>query len=230
MPTERLTAVERAAFVEYLRRAAPLDEADLAPLAPETRVRLVPARVQFLSAGDAAVECGMVLGGLLRAYFPLEDGREVTRGFAGPGSYTGSLSDLISGEPALSSVIAEADSRIAVVPWRRIRELAAHRPAWAGFVARVTERHYVATAAREYELLALDPEARYDRFRTQHAALESVIAPRHVASYLGITPEHLSRLRRRLGLPTVAPTARGGRAGAAARGKPRRGTPPLVPR
>ena len=230
MPTERLTAAERAAFVEQLRRAAPLDDADLEALAADTRVRPVPARAHFLRTGDVAVDCGTVLVGLVREYFPLEDGREVTRGFAGPGSYVGSLSDLISGEPARSSVIAEVDSRIAVVPWRRIRELAAQRPAWAGFIARVTERLYLAKAAREYELLALDAEARYDRFRTQYAALEPVIALRHVASYLGITPEHLSRLRRRLGLATVAPPARGGaavrggRAGAAGRrARPRLG-------
>ena len=51
---------------------------------------------------------------------------------------------------------------------------------------------------REYELLALDAEARYLRFRARYAALEAAIPLRQVASYIGITPEHLSRLRRRL--------------------------------
>ena len=48
-------------------------------------------------------------------------------------------------------------------------------------------------------VLALDAEARYLGFRDRFAAIESQIALRTVASYIGITPEHLSRLRRQLG-------------------------------
>lgn len=201
MGVERLTSVDRSAFFAYLRRTAPLDDADLAAVEVEAQVRQLPARTMFLRCGELASQCGTVLLGLAREYIPLEDGREVTRGFAGPGDYVGSLSDLLSGQPALSSVITDKETRVVVVPWRRIRELAARRPAWAEFNARVTERLYLAKAAREYELLALDAEARYRQFRARYAALEPEIALRHVASYLGITPEHLSRLRRRLWAP-----------------------------
>jgi CRP-like cAMP-binding protein len=208
MGTERLTADDRAAFHGYLRRSAPLGDADLAAVEADTRVRQLPARTVFLASGELAVDCGTVLDGLVREYFPLEDGREVTRGFSGPGDHVGSLSDLLSGRPALSSVIAEVDTRIAVVPWRRIRELVVQRPAWAELLAQVTRRLYLAKAAREYELLALDAEARYHRFRTVYAALEPSIPLRDVASYVGITAEHLSRLRRRLGM--VEAPGRGG--------------------
>jgi CRP-like cAMP-binding protein len=96
-------------------------------------------------------------------------------------------------------VIALADARIAVVPWRRLREVVARVPAWTRYLAQVTEQLYLAKATREYELLALDAEQRYLRFRTRYAALEPRIPLRQVASYIGVTPEHLSRLRRRLG-------------------------------
>jgi CRP-like cAMP-binding protein len=202
------SSTERAAFLARLRRDAPLDDGDLAALEADVRVRQLPAGTTFLRCGEVAVDCGAVLRGLVREYYPLEDGREVTRAFAGPGDYIGSLSDLLSGQPALSSLVAEADTVVVVVPWRRIRELAARRPAWAEFVALVVERVYLAKAAREYELLALDAEARYRRFRTLYAALEPAIALRHVASYVGITPEHLSRVRRRLGIAAPRSPAR----------------------
>jgi CRP-like cAMP-binding protein len=195
---ERPTSTERAAFAGYVRRVMPLDDSDFAPVEAEVRVRPLLAREAFLRGGDHAVDCGTVLSGLVREYFPLEDGREVTRAFAGPGDNVGSLSDLLSVKPALTSAVAEADTRVAVVPWRLIRELATQRPAWAAYVARITERLYLAKAAREYELLALDAEARYHRFRALYSALEPMIALRHAASYVGITPEHLSRLRRKL--------------------------------
>jgi len=198
----------RATFGSYLRGVAPLDDADLAEIDARVRIQRITRGTAFLAAGDRAVDCGTVLDGLTREYFPLEDGREVTRGFAGPGDFVGSLSDLLSGQPARSSVVAELDARIAVIEWRHLRAAGERRPAWAVFLGRVTERLYLAKAAREYELLALDAEARYQRFRTRYAALEPVIALRHVASYVGITPEHLSRLRRRLRIATPGSPAR----------------------
>ncbi len=178
----------RAALFARLRRDGSFADADLAEIAADVRVRDVPARAPFLRSGEVAVDCGTIVSGLLREYFVADDGGEVTRAFAGPGDYVGSLSDLLGGQPALAAVVAERDTRVVVVPWRRVVELSARRPAWAGFVARVVERLYLAKAAREYELLALDAEARYLRFRTLYAALEPAIALRHVASYVGITP------------------------------------------
>ena len=230
MASERLTSADRTAFFAYLRRSVAFSEADLAPVETEAQLRRLPAHTAFLRCGDLAVDCGTVLTGLVREYFPLEDGREVTRGFAGPGDFVGSLSDLLRGQPALSSVVAEADTRVAVVPWRRIRELIAQRPAWAEFHARVTERLYLAKAAREYELLALDAEARYHRFRTLYAALEPAIALRHVASYVGITPEHLSRLRRRLGSAAAGASSAATPQDRSARPGTQLGAPPSPPR
>jgi len=49
-----------------------------------------------MECGERVVDPGNLLSGLIREYFPLEDGREVTRGFVGPGEFVGSLSDLLA--------------------------------------------------------------------------------------------------------------------------------------
>src|SRR5215831_8994405 len=121
MSSERLTAADRSAFFAALRRFAPLTDGDLAPIDAEARIRCLAAHTPFLECGALAVDTGNVVSGLVREYFPLEDGREVTRGFAGPGEVVGSLSDLIAGEAALSSAVAEIDSRLVVVPWRLVK-------------------------------------------------------------------------------------------------------------
>jgi CRP-like cAMP-binding protein len=197
MATTPVPAADLAAFVARLRRDAALDDADLDAVVPHARIREIARGGHLLRPGDVATECGMVVTGLIREHFPLADGREVTRGFAGPGDYVGSLSDLLGGAPARSAVVAEAATRVVVTPWAVIAGAAAARPAWAALVHGVVARLYLAKAEREYELLALDAEGRYQRFLDRHAGLEPEIAQRHVASYVGITPEHLSRLRRR---------------------------------
>jgi CRP-like cAMP-binding protein len=197
MASEPLGPGDRAAFHAHLVRVSELAASDLAVL-DGARTRTCVRGASFLEAGDRAVDCGIVLAGVMREYYPLADGREANRNFAGPGDGVGSLSDLISGEPSKSSVMAETDARIVVFPWGVLHDAAQRMPAWNRFVASITERLYVAKARREYELLALDAEARYVQFRKRFAALENDIALRQVASYVGITPEHLSRLRRRI--------------------------------
>jgi CRP-like cAMP-binding protein len=198
MATAPLTAADRAAFRDTLRRQVTFTDDDLAAAEAHARVLRLAAHRVFLRAGDPAVSSGVVVHGVVREYFPLADGREVTRGFAGPGNFVGSLSDLLTGQPARSQVIAEADTRLVIIPWRKLKDLIAERPAWTALHTQIVEQLYLAKATREYELLALDAEARYARFRAVYATLEPQIALRHVASYVGITPEHLSRLRRRL--------------------------------
>src|SRR5258706_7308847 len=184
--------MERATADDLAALRTSLDEAQLAAVARHVSVRRLVRGEAFLAAGDRATMCGTITDGLLREYFPLADGREVTRGFAGPGDPVGSLSDLLLDQPARSTVTAETAARVIVMPWPALRDTAPQ------LVAQITQRLYLAKAEREYELLALDAEARYARFRTRYAALEPAIAQRHVASYIGVTPEHLSRLRRRL--------------------------------
>jgi CRP-like cAMP-binding protein len=56
------------------------------------------------------------------------------------------------------------------------------------------EALYVKKTRREYEMLALPAAERYRRFRESEPRLDARVTRRHLASYLGITPEHLSRL------------------------------------
>ncbi|MBK9032877.1 MAG: Crp/Fnr family transcriptional regulator [Myxococcales bacterium] len=190
-----------------LTRQAPLAEADLAAVTPHLRVKTLAAGEAYLRSGAPAVAVGLIRAGLVRETFLVADGRERVRAFGIAGDFAGSLSDLLRGGAARCEVIACAPTRVLTVPWAVIARAAAARPAWRGLVAAVTERLYLLKAEREYELLALDAHDRYQRFRARLAAIEPLVPQRHVASYLGITPEHLSRLRRRLGLPRARPVA-----------------------
>jgi len=177
-----------------------LDEAELARVVPHVRLCQLSRGDVFLRAGEPAVDVGLIRDGLVREKFLLEDGDERTRAFGIAGDFAGSLSDLLRGGPARTEVEVCADTRVLIIPWAVILDAVATSAGWRRALARITERLYLAKSEREYELLALDAVERYRRFRARFPDLEAIVAQKHVASYLGITPEHLSRVRAQLGL------------------------------
>lgn len=199
----RPDATDLAFFRAQLRALAPLTDEELAPVIETLRARTLPVGAAFLAAGDEATHAGLIREGLLREYYLLPDGSERTRAFGVPGDFAGSLSDLLRGGKARTHVVAERPARVLTVPWALLLPRL-ERGGWRTLIAGITRRLYLAKSEREYELLGLDAEERYRIFRERFPGLERRVAQRHVASYLGITPEHLSRVRARLGLTITA--------------------------
>jgi CRP-like cAMP-binding protein len=191
-------AALRDAVVAAVQAISPMPDADAAALVAIGRRRRLARGEVLTRAGDLARQAAVVLNGGLREYYELPDGTERTKGFTLPGAFAGSLADLLAsatGEVSTAWVVAEAPSEILALPWDRYVELVDSRPAWALFARRLAERLYVQKSEREYELLALNAAERYRRALARYPGLEDVFRLHHVASYVGVTPQHLSRLR-----------------------------------
>ncbi|QSQ27080.1 Crp/Fnr family transcriptional regulator [Pyxidicoccus parkwayensis] len=157
----------------------------------------VPRSTVLLSTGDVPDLSGLVVSGVVREYYLQPDGTEHTRHFALAGDAFGSISDAIAGRPVRAEVCVESDAVVLLLPWPVIEQLAARSREWERCRHRIVEELLVRRSTREYELLALDAMGRYLSLLEQHPRIEEAVPQRHIASYLGITPVHLSRLRRR---------------------------------
>jgi CRP-like cAMP-binding protein len=188
------SAAEIATLRRLLLATFPLSTTELDAFPTPQRVEL-PAGSPFLRAGERAHEVATVYSGGLREYFVLADGSERTKGFNLPGDFAGSLSDLLSDEPARAWVVAEVPTVLLVTQWKNYAALVEASPGWQRFAKVIAEGLYRSKVQREYELLALDAAARYQLALQRWPRLETVFKQRHIASYVGITPVHLSRLR-----------------------------------
>lgn len=182
-----------------LRRAlaavTPLSEAVLQTFPRPRRIELSAGEV-FLAAGEPARETALVHKGGLREVYLLPDGRERTRSFNLPGEFAGSLSDLLAAAPSRLCVLAEVPSVLLLTRWADYLALVESSLDWQRFARRLVEQLYLRKVEREYELLALDAADRYRAALARWPTLEQVFRQHHIASYLGVTPVHLSRLRR----------------------------------
>lgn len=183
-------------FAADVRRFAPLSDAALDALRPLLQPFEYAADATLLAAGQRATWCFYVVQGLVREFHLAADGSEHTRAFASAGHFTGSLLDLLSGAPSVTWVQALEPTRVLGFRYAEFEGLCQRWPELSLLARRVVEQLYVRKAQREYQLLSLSAAQRYQDWCGQNAGLQARVSQRVLASFLGITPEHLSRLRR----------------------------------
>ena len=197
MTGNSLTTEDVTVYAAAVRSIEPLQDRELQLGLDLVQARTLARGEHLLRGGQKAKAVALVVRGLLREHFVLPDGLERTKAFVVEGQFSGSLADLLALNASRAFIVAEEPCRLLVAPFDAYRALALRSAAWDRFSRRSVERVLLGKAEREYELLGLDAEARYAAFVTRYPGLEARVAARHVASYLGITPVHLSRLRRK---------------------------------
>ena len=129
------------------------------------------------------------------------DGREHTRAFLQEGCFAGSLLDLLSDAPSVTWIEALEPTEAVVWPYRGLESLCERFPELQVVMRRYAERLYVRKAKREHDMMALSATERYEQWLRDEPLLDERLQRRHVASYLGMSPEFVSRLRRRARSP-----------------------------
>ncbi|MDV6237279.1 Crp/Fnr family transcriptional regulator [Leptospira ellisii] len=149
----------------------------------------------FVKQGKIPAEFAFVFSGILREYYLTPNGDEYIKSFNFPGDFTGSYFDLLNAQPSTCFIRAITDCKLAVADFSELSALFSTDIVWERLGRKVAENLFLKKAKREYELLALDAEARYELLKKDRPEIEDSIPQYHIASYLGITPASLSRIR-----------------------------------
>lgn len=132
----------------------------------------------------------------MRAFYRNEKGVEYNKHFFIAPCFIGGYASLITGRP--NQIVQEALTPCVIqeADYTGLEALFEEHRAVERLARKLAEQFFVQKEQREIDLVLLDAEARYDIFRSEFALLEQLIPQYHIASYLGITPTQLSRIRK----------------------------------
>ncbi len=189
-----VSALER----EIERLAAPLRPGGAARSAfcAALRERRIEKGQHLFREGDAADSLYFVRSGLIRYYY-LADGVEHTGQFFDGGKFLADVFALTTGAPGLQNIDALEACEIVVIPRPALLAAFEADHAYERFGRRMMEEAMAGSQRRSASLLKFSPEERYERFVAMRPEVARRVPQYIVASYLGITPEALSRIRRR---------------------------------
>ncbi|MEY8760894.1 Crp/Fnr family transcriptional regulator [Chryseobacterium tongliaoense] len=152
----------------------------------------------FIKEGEIANEIGFLEIGILRSFYRNNEGVEYNKHFFLPNCFIGGYTSLITKKPSPINQQALTNCNLLVANFKNIQNLYGTFPDIERLARILAEQLFLQKEKREIEIVLLDAEKRYHIFQKDFPLLEQQIPQYHIASYLGVTPTQLSRIRRKI--------------------------------
>jgi CRP-like cAMP-binding protein len=183
-------------LTDFWRAQASLSEDQIASIASLFHPINLDKKQHFVHAGDIPQHLGFVVSGILCLYYVNQQGDEFTKSFCIENEFVGAFSALLLREPSSLFIQALEPTCLLLVNFAEYQERTSQDLVWQTLNRMLFEGLFIKKEKRERQLLLDDAVTRYRCFLEEYPGLESRVKQYHIASYLGITPVSLSRLRR----------------------------------
>ncbi len=153
-----------------------------------------------LKEGDCCLFEGFVLNGCFKIYYLNEKGFEQTLYFAVEGWWITDIDSLINNVPSILNIEALEDSEVLMIAKKDKEYLYETMPQIEKLFRIMNQKSSVALQRRILSLTGKTADKRYVEFLEKYPGLEQRLTQQQVASYLGITHEFLSKIRKKVPL------------------------------
>ncbi len=194
-----MTTIANTHFFDYLESLIDSGNSDLKNLILESKSAFEPL---LLSKNDFFVREGEICGyfcyiesGILQ-HSIVVDGEEKTTYLALRNSVTSSLNSFLFGKPSRKNIKAISDCELYVIDLKNFKNLVQNNPAFHQFYYNLIEKQLCLIDDYRIDLLTLTPEERYLKLLSSEPKLLQEVPLHYLASFLGISSRHMSRIRK----------------------------------
>jgi CRP-like cAMP-binding protein len=150
----------------------------------------------LLRENQVCNEIYFIKKGILRSYFFNHQGDEITNCFAFENEFMASFSSFITQNTAEENIQALVDAELQIISRESLEKLYKLGIHWQEIGRKLTEMEYVTLQKRMISFQKLSGSQRYKELYQNHQKYLQLIPLQYLASYLGVTPRHLSRIRK----------------------------------
>ena len=161
-------------------------------------VKKIRKRQYLLQEGDVCKCVAFVETGAMRLYRVNDDGSEHIVAFGLDGSFMTDLFSFLTDEPSTYNIDAIEDSELVLITRSASDELRKMSPKYQEFVLQATSEAYIQLERRISSTISLTLEERYTELTSNYPDIIQRLPQHMIASYMGLTPETLSRVRKRI--------------------------------
>lgn len=168
------------------------------------KILIEDTRIELFRKGEIIQEnnkinrqCYFVFQGLVMAYYVKDNGEEITSWFMREMDIVISVKSFFTQQPSREVLVALEDTICISLSYELLQKIYGVFTEF-NFVGRVfTEKYYIQMEERAFSLRMDDATQRYEKLLANHPDILQRVPLKYIASYLGITPQSLSRIRRK---------------------------------
>ncbi|WKY45390.1 Crp/Fnr family transcriptional regulator [Eubacteriaceae bacterium ES2] len=162
------------------------------------QVTTIRKNEHFIAVGESPDKVAFIVEGLFRIYYLSESGKENCLVFRDSGKFLSAYNYLLDNSTSKYTFQALEESVLLYVSLDDYAKLMKSDECWQQVLSKYYQLLFIEKEEREVQFLSADAKERYRCFITKYPELSNRISQYHIASYLGITPEALSRIRKQL--------------------------------
>lgn len=182
----------------FLNAINALPEEVIVELLKISKLKTYQGNTQIVKLNEMPSKIYVLVTGIVRSYLSTESGKEFNKNFYLPISFFGSLTALLKKKSSTLVFESLTDCKAYEVDYYKFKDLCKKYESINMLYSRVLESVYIIYEKRLVEMISLDATNRYLELRKQISNVDEIIPQYHIASFLGITPVQLSRIRRKI--------------------------------
>ncbi|ARV05405.1 CarD family transcriptional regulator [Polaribacter sp. SA4-10] len=186
-------------FRKYIESIATINDEDWLFFSSLLKKREFSKKSSFLKKGEIENSISFIEKGEVRLFIPKEDEeKEITFGFSFQGEFVSAYDSFITQTPSLYQLETLTDTVLWSISYTDLQKVYKTTKVGNTIGRYVSERLFLIKSKREQSLLNDTPEERYLKLFKERPNVIKQIPLKYIASYIGVTPQALSRIRKRI--------------------------------
>ena len=183
-------------LIPYLQVLAPIPEGDQKLIMASFRKRIAKEGEYLFKGGHVCTEMFFICSGVLKITVADEKGTDITHYFIKENQFCTILKSFDNGVNAPENIVAACDAEVLAVSRRKLLALYQKLPYLKTLIDQITQQRLLDKIQLRNSYLGKDAATRYKLFMMQQSDIALRVSLQDIASYLEITPQSLSRIRK----------------------------------